>query len=98
MLVPLSVTRPPPSPSREALGFASPPHDGFAFVEKQPPWPFPDSTTLYPKRRSPATLEQALLEPFEGLFEVGDHVFGVLDTYREPHEVLSDPEPFAARR
>ena len=31
MLVPLSVARPPPS-SKEALGFASPPRSGFAFI------------------------------------------------------------------
>jgi hypothetical protein len=31
MLVPLSVTRPPPS-LKEALGFASPPRSGFAFI------------------------------------------------------------------
>jgi hypothetical protein len=38
------------------------------------------------------------LEPFEGLFEVGDHIPSVLDTHREPHEVLPDPEPIPPRR
>jgi hypothetical protein len=38
------------------------------------------------------------LEPFEGLFEIGDHVPSVLDTNREPHEVLPDPEPLPPRR
>src|SRR3712207_6714218 len=38
------------------------------------------------------------LEPFEGLFEIGDHIPSVLDTTREPHEFLPDPEPLPPRR
>lgn len=37
MLVPLSVTRLPPA-LKETLGFASPPRDGFAFVEGPGSW------------------------------------------------------------
>src|SRR5215204_2332374 len=38
------------------------------------------------------------LQSLEGLFEVEDHILSVLDTHREAHEVLPDPEPLSARR
>src|SRR5829696_9797589 len=38
------------------------------------------------------------LESLEGLFEVGDHIPGVLDAHREAHEVLPDSEPLPPRR
>ena len=37
------------------------------------------------------------LKTLEGLFEVGDDVLRVLYPDGEPHEVLPDPEPLAAR-
>jgi hypothetical protein len=51
-----------------------------------------DSSTLL----GIAHARMAPLEPFEGLFEVGDDVLWVLDSDGEPHEVLPDPEPLAA--
>src|SRR5919112_4784795 len=45
----------------------------------------------------PTSSASRSLESLEGLFEVGDHILGVLDTDREPQEVLPDSEPFSPR-
>jgi hypothetical protein len=38
------------------------------------------------------------LDSLEGLLKVQDHIPSVLDTNRESHEVLPDPEPLSPRR